>query len=191
MTVLKTPNSLKRTERGLTPAELEDKAFIELHNATDEFVKEFRILAATDSTRSLIERALRPTANQMFVIMKIGQEDLDSAYEGVIAPLGEEFGYQVIRIDKIRDSGDINQQILNNIAQSRLILADLSGERPNCYYEAGFAHALGKEMIFAAQKRYKVHFDLAAYRFILWTTEADYRRELKERLASIKLKDSD
>jgi len=43
----------------------------------------------------------------------------------------------------------------------QLILDDLSGERPNCYYEAGFAQALGEEIIFAAQQKYTIHFDLA------------------------------
>jgi hypothetical protein len=57
----------------------------------------------------------------------------------------------------------------------QLILADLSGGRPNCYYEAGFAHALGKAIIFAAQQKYTIHFDLANYRFIGWQNQADYR----------------
>jgi hypothetical protein len=191
LTILRTHRKLKRSEDGTFPSELQNKAFVSKHNITDEFVNELRLLASADSARSLIERSLRPTSKQIFVIMKLDDPELDSAYKGVITPLGQQFGYKVIRIDDIKNSGNINDQILDSIAESRVILADLSGERPNCYYEAGFAHALGKEMIFASQKKYKIHFDLASYRFILWKTEAEYRQKLSEHLESIDAKDSD
>ena len=116
--------------------------------------------------------------------MKFGDEVLDSAYEGVIKPIGEQFGFNVLRVDEIKDSGNISQQILENIACSEIVLAELSGERPNCYYEAGFAHALGKEIIFSIKKGDDIHFDLAGYRFITWKTEAEFRRNLTTRLES-------
>jgi hypothetical protein len=122
---------------------------------------------------------------QIFVVMKYGDDELDSAYEGVIKPVGCDFGFDVHRIDEIQDSGNITQQILESIASSALVLADLTGERPNCYYEAGYAHAKGKEMILAAKHGSSIHFDLAAHRFIHWKTEADYRRKLRERLTSL------
>ena len=123
--------------------------------------------------------------------MKFGDDELDSAYEGVIKPLGEEFGFNVLRVDEIQDSGNISQQILENISCSEIVLAELSGERPNCYYEAGFAHALGKETIFCIKKGDDIHFDLAGYRFISWKTEAEFRRKLKARLESYTSKEGD
>ncbi len=117
--------------------------------------------------------------------MKFGDDILDSAYEGVIKPLAKELDFQIVRVDEILDSGSITQQILENISKSRIIIAELSGERPNCYYEAGFAHALGKEIIFSIQEDSPIHFDLSGYRFITWKTENDYRKKLKERLKSI------
>jgi hypothetical protein len=68
-------------------------------------------------------------------------------------------------------------------------LADLSGERPNCYYECGFAHALGKEIILTVAAKEPVHFDMAGYRFLVWETEAELRRRLKERLGLCCLRD--
>jgi hypothetical protein len=190
LTIVKTKTKLKRPAGGKTPAELSNAKFVKKNNATDEFVEEMKLLSSSDIGRSLIERALAQPENQIFVIMKFGDEGLDSAYEGVIKPLGKKFGYKVIRVDEIQDSGNIPQQILENISKSRVIIAELSGERPNCYYEAGFAHALGKEIIFCVNKKDSVHFDLAGYRFISWRTEADYRRKLRERLESIAEKGS-
>lgn len=168
----------------MVPKELKDKAFLKANSATEEFVEELRLLQSTVPSRSLLEQSLAQPLKQVFVIMKFGDPSLDSAYEGVIKPLGLLLGYKVLRVDEIQDSGVISQQILESISRSELVLADLSGERPNCYYEAGFAHALGREIIFSRRKGEKVHFDLAGHRFIEWETEEELRRKLRQRLES-------
>jgi nucleoside 2-deoxyribosyltransferase len=89
----------------------------------------------------------------------------------------------VCRIECADDSAQLSREIIEQISTSRLVIADLTGERPNCYYEAGFAHALGKPVIFCIRGGDPVHFDLAAYEFIVWETEADLRRQIKARLA--------
>jgi hypothetical protein len=181
-TFLKTPEGLDSSVGGGAPSELKDEAFINKYNATQEFVAQFRVLQSAPATRSLIQLATATPENQIFVVMKFGDATIDSAYEGVIKPLGEEFGYKVLRVDEIQDSGQITSQVFESIASSKIILVELSGERPNCYYEAGYAHALGKEIIFCIRKGEPVHFDVAGYRFIQRDTEATFRRELRKRL---------
>jgi hypothetical protein len=191
MTILKTKEKLKRPGKGKIPNELKDQDFIDKNNSTSDFVKEVRILSSSKPSRSLIERSFEKSLKQIFVIMKLDDEQLDSAYEGVIKPVGEKFGYKVLRVDEIQDGGNITQQILESISVSEIILAELSEERPNCYYEAGFAHALGKEIIFSIRKDDDIHFDLAGYRFITWRTEAEFRHKLKERLSSYSSKEDE
>jgi hypothetical protein len=152
---------------------------------TNELIEDLKIQHAGPTLTSVFQKAFAPTQNQVFVIMKFNDRFLNSAYEGVIRPVIEKFNMQALRIDEIQDSGKITDQVLESIASSRYILADLSGERPNCYYEAGFAHALGKELILSIRKADRIHFDLAGYRFIQWETEADFRRKLIERFTSI------
>lgn len=183
VTVVKTKAKLTRPAAGKTPSELKDPAFVKSNEATSEFIAELKLGAAPTRERSLMQMALTPPQNTMFVIMKFGDAVLDSAFEGVYEREGLAAGFErVVRVDKIQDSGNISQQIVEHIATSRLVIADLSGERPNCYYEAGFAHALGKPIVFCVREQDKIHFDLAAYRFIVWDTEATLRRKLKERL---------
>ncbi len=153
---------------------------------TEQILAEIRFDKATEHTKSLLEKLMLPPKRQMFVIMKLGDDYLDSAYKGVIRPLGEEFGYRVIRVDDIEDSGLITDQILEHIAESELILADLTGARPNCYYETGIAHATGRELILTIKYDEKPHFDLYTHRFILWKTENDLRTKLRKRMESIK-----
>src|ERR1043165_2400165 len=172
VTILKSREKLKRPESGKTPKELRDVTYVKAHEATDDLLDEL---------------GLTPPQNTLFVIMKFGDPALDSAYEGVYKPEGRAAGFEkVVRVDEIQDSGNISQQIVEHIATSRLIIADMSGERPNCYYEAGFAHALGKPIVFCVRQQEKIHFDLTTYRFIIWDTEASLRRQIKGRLESLK-----
>jgi nucleoside 2-deoxyribosyltransferase len=117
--------------------------------------------------------------------MKFKEDYLSSAYEGVVKPVVEQFGLHPLRIDEVQDSGKITDQVLEKIAESRFVLADLSGARPNCYYETGFAHALGKELILSINAKDSVHFDLAEYRFIEWATELEFRQKLIKRFESL------
>lgn len=190
ITIVKTKIQLKRSAKGKTPSELSDETFVKNNSVTDEFVDSMRVLKSSEAGRSLIERSLAEPENKIFVIMKFGDETVDSAYEGVIKPLGEKHGFDVVRIDEIQDSGNISEQILENISSSKLIIAELSGERPNCYYEAGFAHALGKEIIYSINEKDKIHFDLSGYRFLTWRTEAQLRTKLAKRLKAIDEKGS-
>lgn len=117
--------------------------------------------------------------------MKFGDDVLDSAFEGCYKQVAKEFELKCVRIDEIQDSGNISDQILNQIAESKYIVADLSGSRPNCYYECGFAHALGKDLILTAHIDEDIHFDLSGYRFIRWKTETDLREKLRQRLKAL------
>ena len=183
-----------KTERELHPdgfpEELSDLEWMTAHNCTAEIVAELRLDASTPKVHSLLQQALAPPEDQLFVAMKFGDELLDSAYEGVIKPVGAKYGLAVLRVDEIEDSGLINLQMLEEIAKSRVVLADMTGARPNVYYEAGYAHAIGKEMIFTIHAGDRVHFDLAPYRFIEWSTELQLRERLCTRLAAIVASDA-
>jgi hypothetical protein len=150
-----------------------------------DLTREVRKMQTSESLSSLLQISFSKPKNQVFVIMQFGNKLLDSAYEGVIKPLIEKYGMNSLRIDEIQDSGTISEQILEAIAASKIIVADLSGERPNCYYETGFAHAIGKEIILSVNRKDNVHFDLAGFRFIVWETEAELRKRLEERLRAI------
>ena len=152
---------------------------------TSELMKEIRFDKATMQAKSLMEKLMLPPKRQIFVIMMFDDEHLDSAYKGVIRPLGEEFGYRVLRIDDIEDSGMITAQILESIAESEIVLADLTGARPNCYYETGVAYATGRELILTVRGKEEVHFDLSVHRFIRWKTEHTLRTQLRQRLEAI------
>lgn len=128
---------------------------------------------------------------QAFVIMKFNDDDLDSIYKTAIAPALRESGYRPLRIDRVPVAGSITSETLQQIAKSEVVLADLTGGRPNCYYETGYAHALGKDVILSIRKRSAKHFSLRVHQFIEWSDAEGLKKQITARLEKIrKQKDS-
>jgi len=102
------------------------------------------------------------------------------------------------RADKQKGiSYEIPAWIFSEIEQSRLVIADLTDEKPNVYCEVGYAKSRGIPFILTFHKRTptdkppweresspgnKVHFDLAPYRYIAYESPFDLRDKLKQEL---------
>ncbi len=100
-----------------------------------------------------------------FVLMPFAN-DLQEVYDLFIRPSLEQAGYLVIRADDISNQRNILEDIVKAIEGSDLIVADLTGENPNVYYELGIAHALGKPVVLLTQNVKELPFDLKSYRVI-------------------------
>jgi len=183
--VYKTEKALETMPQKTIWQQMKEPAFQAKNDCTSDFLKKIKKDAASVPTTSLLQKAFQPPKPNVFVIMKFGDEVLNSAYVSVIKPVAKKFHLSCIRVDEIPDSGKISDQILEKIAESKYIVADLSGARPNCYYEAGFAHALGKEIILTIRDGESAHFDLQGHRFIQWKTESDFKRQLTKRLKAL------
>lgn len=120
-----------------------------------------------------------------FVVMKFDDSDLDDAYELAIRPAIEAAGLKSIRVDKISVDGTITDEIINSIQRCMVVVADLTGERPNCYYEVGFAHASGRPVVLTIRKGEKIHFDLVTRQFLIWDTKRKLKAELEDRIKRI------
>jgi len=70
--------------------------------------------------------------------------------------------------------------------QSKFVIADLTGNRNGVYYEAGYAQALGKEVIVTWKKtdesEEQPHFDIAQKNMIRWDSENDLYECLVKRI---------
>ena len=83
-------------------------------------------------------------------------------------------GYKPVRIDNQEHNKKIDDEIIAAIKRARFIIADFThgekGARGGVYYEAGFAHGLGIEVIFSCHKDIveKIHFDTRQYNHITW-----------------------
>lgn len=131
-----------------------------------------------------------PPIGSCFVIMAYGSPVLDSYYEEAIKPTVEKLRLRCVRIDQEHDTAKISDQIANGIRASRVVIADLTRDRPNCYFEAGFALAAGKDIIFqrldaAPEFTPVIHFDVSDYQHLLYGTLRELSSKLEDRLRCV------
>jgi len=68
--------------------------------------------------------------------------------------------------------GDIMNRVWRDIRKSDVILADLTTQNPNVFYEMGLAHALGKTIIMIKQKEsVAVPFDVSNHKYFEYDLE--------------------
>ena len=94
-----------------------------------------------------------------FVLMPF-DEELDWVYEDLIKPAFELAGFETLRADNIDSQQNILKDIVAEIAESDVVVADLTESNPNVYYELGLAHALRKQVILMSQDVGMAPFDL-------------------------------
>jgi len=144
----------------------------------------------TEELASLASIHENPYGNFCFVVMSFsGNPILQSYYEEGVKPAIEKAGLECVRVDEEHFTGSISERIKHNIATCRIVVVDLTEDRPNCYFEAGFAVACGKPMIFQRldAPKYKARFDfnLKDFPHIVYGTISDLRKELHARLLGL------
>jgi len=114
-------------------------------NATDDLVA-----SAELRTMLTIDLDPQPTSTpHAFIVMPYGKKkdprvnrylDCDAAFHRVYRPLLEDFDVDWVRADLQTDSGIIHSAMLSDLANSDLVLVDLSALSFNVAYELGIRH---------------------------------------------------
>ena len=82
--------------------------------------------------------------SEAFIIMQIGNKELDKVCEQAIVSAIEACGLEPKRVDKHNQGGLLKSEIIDFIERSDIIVAELTNERPNCYLEIGYAMGIDK-----------------------------------------------
>lgn len=110
--------------------------------------------------------------------------DVENFFTGVVQPVAEEFGYDFKVIDGSHVEGpDIAQQIFENLHNSGVAVVDMTGERPNCFIELGYALGRGLPVLINARKDIRPPFDVNHISTNFWTfkgsTITDQREQFR------------
>ena len=105
--------------------------------------------------------------SKVFALMPFANKYNDVYRLGIKEPL-EKMGLICERADEIQFSGDILNQIIVSINKADLIVADMTGNNPNVFYEVGYAHALKKETILITEDSENIFFDLHGINHVVY-----------------------
>lgn len=124
--------------------------------------------------------------NTAFVLMAMDRSrpELEDIYNA-IKETCKEFGINAYRADEIQHQDRITDRILQEIRACEYLIADLSLERPNVYYEVGYAHAVNKKPILFRRAETKLHFDLSVHNVPEYKNATELRDLLRRRLEAI------
>lgn len=122
-----------------------------------------------------------------FVISPIGKEGSatrdrsDQILEFIIQPAAEECGYKAERADSSPRPGLITKQIIDQLIDAPLVIADLTEGNANVFYELAVRHAVKKPFVHIIDRDAEIPFDVGPMRVVYVThqdlAQADKARE--------------
>ncbi len=117
-----------------------------------------------------------------FAVMQFTDE-FNVLYQDVIRPVCESYGYKVVRGDDFYTSGQIIEDVTQSIRSAALIIADVTPDNANVFYEVGFAHAIGKPTILLSdRKRERLPFDISGFRTLFYDNTIGGKAVVETRL---------
>jgi hypothetical protein len=164
------PSTPNEADRSFTDWMEKISAILELIAASSE-------LGLVDGRQVTEAARYRPGTAFIMMWMDKSQPELTDVSDAVKEVFAK-FDIHAVRADDIQHEDLITSRILTEIKTAEFCFADLSGGRPNVYYEVGYAHALPRRVILYRKAGTGLHFDLAGYN----CPEYGNLRELKEKL---------
>lgn len=131
-----------------------------------------------------------PKTNQKkcFIITPLGEEKsetrrkADGVIDAVICPVLESLNIDVVKPHGISTPGSIPQQVIQNILNCELVIANLTELNPNVMYELAVRHAIGTPVICIAESGTRLPFDISSERTIFYNNDMYGVNDLKDDL---------
>ena len=113
--------------------------------------------------------------------MPFSQKWSNRIWEKHVKPVITDLGMNAVRADELYGS-HILSDVWKGIAESRIIVADITTLNPNVMYELGLAHGMEKDVIILAQDADAIPFDINQHRCLIYEDNSDGYEKLQEKL---------
>lgn len=168
--------NFRATKAGAYRVVEKDEKYLGSRQFEDEIEKAFEIS---------LQKKSKVMKAEIFVLMPFAKRFTEIYRLGIKEPM-EQMGFRCNRVDEIQFTGNIIDHVYFRIENATIIIADMTGMNPNVFYEVGYAHGLGKNVILLTQKIEDIPFDLRAKKHIIYGRSIlKLRNELTETVRSI------
>ncbi|MBQ9766148.1 MAG: hypothetical protein IJW18_08120 [Lachnospiraceae bacterium] len=120
-----------------------------------------------------------------FIITPIGgngtaiRRKIEGIIDEVIEPVLSELNYIVSVSHRINEPGSVSREIIKNVYESDLVIANLTGNNPNVMYEVALRHASAKPIIHITENISDLPFDINDQRTIEYADDMAGAYQLK------------
>lgn len=117
---------------------------------------------------------LPPLDEECFFVAPIGAEGSetrqrsDGVLNYIVARAAKDLGLTAVRADQLADPGQITLQVIEHVMGAPAVVADLTGNNPNVFYELAVRHAAQKPVVQIADRDSDLPFDIAQMRTIFF-----------------------
>jgi hypothetical protein len=118
--------------------------------------------------------------------------EVQTFFDMVVQPVIEvEMGYRLVVVDgrQAYEHARIDQEIFAKLHRSSIVLADITGARPNCFLELGYALGRGLPTMVMARDGSSLPFDITTFSGLHWKTTGsaeDRRRAFRDHWQAIR-----
>jgi hypothetical protein len=125
---------------------------------------------------------------RVFIAMPMDPDDHSIPdVHNAIKEIAESCGLFAERVDDPVYTERITDKVIEMIEKSEFMVVDLTNSKPNVYFEAGYAHSMGKLPIYIAREGTEVEFDVKDYPVLFFKNTKELRRKLKEKFTGLLL----
>jgi nucleoside 2-deoxyribosyltransferase len=111
-----------------------------------------------------------------FVLMPFN-ETFNDIYKLGIKEISSQLSIRAERVDEQVFKEGILERIYRQIEAADIIIADMTGQNPNVFYEVGYAHAKNKLCVLVTSDANDIPFDLKHHRHIIYGQSIEKLRE--------------
>ena len=128
--------------------------------------------------------------NQVAVLMEMQSKESNDTYDAIKKGC-RIIDLEAIRVDEKYGAGIIMKDIDLMMSYAEYLIFDLSNERPNVYYELGYAHGIGNgayNILIIAREGTRIHFDVSPLRIHFYNSLDNLKALVASQLKELKTK---
>jgi hypothetical protein len=152
---------------------------INMKQIVDDAAKQVMKLLSMQAAEAAIPSSDDLDSELVFVICAF-TSDMEPIFDAIAAAAAS-VGLRAERVKDVQGDYRITDRMLSMIRKARLIVADLTHERPNVYFELGYARGIGKTVITILRAGAAVHFDVQDWPYINYIDSRPLEAQLKKR----------